>query len=155
MNDKCAAGTGRFLEVIAETLGIKLTEMGELSLKAKDFVRISNTCTVFAEYEVTTRLTEGATIPEIVAGLHEAFAGRVVNMVRSLGIEKDVVVTGGGAMNIGLIKAIEEKVGFGVLVPPKPLLTGALGAAFLGKDFVARGILSERERRLEGVTFFK
>ncbi len=155
MNDKCAAGTGRFLEVIAETLGIKLTEMGELSLKAKNFVRISNTCTVFAEHEVTTRLTEGATIPEIVAGLHEAFAGRVVNMVRGLGIEKDVVVTGGGAMNIGLIKAVEEKVGFRVLVPPEPLLTGALGAAFLGKDLLARGVTPERERRLEGVTFFK
>jgi len=155
MNDKCAAGTGRFLEVIAETLGIKLTEMGELSLKAKDFVRISNICTVFAEHEVTTRLTEGATIPEIVAGLHEAFAGRVVNMVRSLGIEKDVVVTGGGAMNIGLIKAVEEKVGFRLLVPPEPLLTGALGAAFMGKDLLARGVTPERERRLEGVTFFK
>jgi predicted CoA-substrate-specific enzyme activase len=155
MNDKCAAGTGRFLEVIAETLGIKLTEMGELSLKAKDFVRISNTCTVFAEHEVTSRLAEGATIPEIVAGLHEAFAGRVVNMVRSLGIEKDVVVTGGGAMNIGLIKAVEQKVGFRVLVPPEPLLTGALGAAFMGKDLLARGVTPERKRRLEGVTFFK
>ena len=155
MNDKCAAGTGRFLEVIAETLGIKLTEMGELSLKTKDFVRISNTCTVFAEHEVTSRLTEGATIPEIVAGLHEAFAGRVVNMVRSLGIEKDMVVTGGGAMNIGLIKAVEEKVGFPVLVPPEPLLTGALGAALMGKDLLARGVTSERKRRLEGVTFFK
>jgi predicted CoA-substrate-specific enzyme activase len=155
MNDKCAAGTGRFLEVIAETLGIKLTEIGELSLKAKGYVRISNTCTVFAEHEVTTRLTEGATIPEILAGLHEAFAGRVVNMVRSLGIEKDMVVTGGGAMNIGLIKAIEEKVGFPVRVPPEPLLTGAFGAALMGKDLLARGITPERERRLEGVTFFK
>jgi predicted CoA-substrate-specific enzyme activase len=155
MNDKCAAGTGRFLEVIAEALGIELTEMGELSLKAKDYVKISNTCTVFAEHEVTTRLTEGSTIPEIVAGLHEAFAARIVNMVRSLGIEKDVVVTGGGAKNIGLVKAIEEKVGFSVLVPPEPLLTGALGAALLGRDFVARGITPERERRLEGVTFFK
>ncbi len=155
MNDKCAAGTGRFLEVIAETLGIKLTEMGELSLKAKNFVRISNICTVFAEHEVTTKLTEGAAIPEIVAGLHEAFAGRVVNMVRSLGIEKDVVVTGGGAMNIGLIKAVEEKVGFPVLIPPEPLLTGALGAAFMGKDLLARGVTPQHERRLEGVTFFK
>lgn len=155
MNDKCAAGTGRFLEVIAEALGIKLTEMGELSLRAKGYVKISNTCTVFAEHEVTTRLTEGATIPEIVAGLHEAFAGRVVNMVRSLRIEKDVVVTGGGAMNIGLIKAIEDKLSFPVLVPPEPLLTGALGAALLGRDFVARGVTPERERRLEGVTFFK
>jgi predicted CoA-substrate-specific enzyme activase len=155
MNDKCAAGTGRFLEVIAETLGIKLTEMGELSLKARDYVRISNICTVFAEHEVITKLAEGAVIPDIVAGLHEAFAGRVVNMVRSLGIEKDVVVTGGGAMNIGLIKAVEEKVGFPVLVPSEPLLTGALGAAFLGKDLLARGVTPERKRRLEGVTFFK
>jgi len=155
MNDKCAAGTGRFLEVIAETLGIKLTEMGELSLKAKEYVKISNTCTVFAEHEVTTRLIEGATIPEIVAGMHEAFAGRVVNMVRNLGIEKDVVVTGGGAKNIGLIKAIEDKVGFPVLVPQEPLLTGALGAALLGRDFAVRGITPERKRRLEGVTFFE
>lgn len=155
MNDKCAAGTGRFLEVIAEALGIKLTDMGELSLSAKEYVKISNTCTVFAEHEVTARLTDGATLQEIVAGLHEAFAGRVVNMARNLGIEKDVVVTGGGAKNIGLIKAIEEKVGFSVLVPPEPLLTGALGAAFMGKDLVARGIVPERERRLEGVTFFK
>jgi (R)-2-hydroxyacyl-CoA dehydratese activating ATPase len=155
MNDKCAAGTGRFLEVIAEALGIELTEMGKLSLRAKEYVKISNTCTVFAEHEVTTRLTEGATIPEIVAGLHEAFAGRVVNMVRSLGIEKDVVVTGGGAKNIGLVKAIEDKLSFPVLVPPEPLLTGALGAALLGRDFVARGVTPERERRLEGVTFFK
>jgi predicted CoA-substrate-specific enzyme activase len=155
MNDKCAAGTGRFLEVIAEALGIELTEMGELSLKAKEYVKISNTCTVFAEHEVTTRLTEGSTVPEIVAGLHEAFAARVVNMVRSLGIEKDVVVTGGGAKNIGLVKAIEDKVGFSVLVPPEPLLTGALGAALLGRDFVARGVILERERRFEGVTFFK
>jgi len=66
-----------------------------------------------------------------------------------------VVVTGGGAMNIGLIKAIEEKVGFSVLVPPEPLLTGALGAAFMGMDLLARGVTPERERRLEGVTFFK
>jgi predicted CoA-substrate-specific enzyme activase len=155
MNDKCAAGTGRFFEVIAEALGIQLTEMGDLSLKAKEYVKISNTCTVFAEHEVTTRLTDGATIPEILAGLHEAFAGRVVNMVRNLGIEKEVVVTGGGAKNIGLIKAIEDKLGFLVLVPPEPLLTGALGAALLGKDLMARGIVPERERRLEGVTFFK
>jgi activator of 2-hydroxyglutaryl-CoA dehydratase len=141
--------------VIAEALGIELTQMGDLSLKAKKYVKISNTCTVFAEHEVTTRLTEGSTIPEIVAGLHEAFAGRVVNMVRSLGIEKDVVVTGGGAKNIGLVKAIEEKIGFPVLVPSEPLLTGALGAALLGRDFVSRGVTPERKRRLEGVTFFK
>jgi len=155
MNDKCAAGTGRFLEVIAETLGVKLADMGDVSLAAKGYVKISNTCTVFAEHEVTSRLAEGATIPEIVAGLHESIAGRVVNMVRHLGIEKDVVVTGGGAKDVGLIKAIEEKVGFTVRIPPEPFITGALGAALLGKGFVERGITRDHERRLEGVTFFR
>ncbi len=154
MNDKCAAGTGRFLEVIAETLGVKLTDMGALSLTAKGYVNISNMCTVFAEHEVTSRLAEGAGVPEIVAGLHEAIAGRVVNMVRRLGFEKDVVFTGGGAKNIGLVKAIEGKVEFPVLVPPEPFITGALGAALLGKRFVDRGMTRDRERRLEGVTFF-
>ena len=155
MNDKCAAGTGRFLEVIADTLGVSLAEMGGLSLTAREAVPISNTCTVFAEHEVTSRLAEGAGIPEIVAGLHAAIAGRVVNLVRTLGIQKDVAVTGGGAMNIGLIRAVEDQVGFPVLVPAEPLLTGALGAALLGMDFTARGVVPNRARKLEGVTFFQ
>ena len=154
MNDKCAAGTGRFLEVIAETLGINLVDMGDISLKANGFVQISNMCTVFAEHEVTSRLAEGAGVAEIVAGLHEAIAGRVVNMTRHLGIEKDVVVTGGGAKNIGLVKAIEGKVGFPVLTPPEPFITGALGAALVGKDFYDRGVRPAQERRREEVKFF-
>ncbi len=154
MNDKCAAGTGRFLEVISETLGINLTDMGDISLKASGSVQISNMCTVFAEHEVTSRLAEGAGVAEIVAGLHEAIAARVVNMTRHLGIEKDVVVTGGGAKNIGLIKAIEGKVGFPVLTPPEPFITGALGAALIGKDFYDRGIRPAKERKREDVTFF-
>jgi predicted CoA-substrate-specific enzyme activase len=155
MNDKCAAGTGRFLEVIADTLGVPLSDMGRLSLTAKEAVSISNTCTVFAEHEVTSRLAEGVGIPEIIAGLHAAIAGRVVNLVRTLGIQKDVAVTGGGAMNIGLIRAVEDQVGFPVLVPAEPLLTGALGAALLGLDFTARGVIPNRTRKLEGVTFFQ
>jgi (R)-2-hydroxyacyl-CoA dehydratese activating ATPase len=155
MNDKCAAGTGRFLEVIAETLGINLTDLGKISLSANGYVQISNTCTVFAEHEVTSRLAEGAGIPEIVAGLHESIAGRVVNMVRHLGLEKDLVVTGGGAKNIGLVKAIAAKVGFSVLVPPEPFLTGALGAALVGKDFTDRGLRRDPARKRESVTFFQ
>ncbi|NLN39905.1 MAG: 2-hydroxyglutaryl-CoA dehydratase [Smithella sp.] len=154
MNDKCAAGTGRFLEVISETLGINLVDMGQIALKADGFVQISNMCTVFAEHEVTSRLAEGAGVPEIVAGLHEAIAGRVVNMTRRLGIEKDVIVTGGGAKNIGLVKAIEGKVGFAVLTPPEPFITGALGAALVGKDFYDRGLRPAKERKKEDVTFF-
>jgi (R)-2-hydroxyacyl-CoA dehydratese activating ATPase len=155
MNDKCAAGTGRFLEVIAEALGIDLTDMGRIAETANGYVQISNTCTVFAEHEVTSRLAEGAGIPEIVAGLHESIAGRVVNMVRHLGIEKDVVVTGGGAKNAGLIRAIEGKIGFSVLIPPEPFITGALGAALIGRDFVSRGQIRDPERRRQGVTFFQ
>jgi (R)-2-hydroxyacyl-CoA dehydratese activating ATPase len=155
MNDKCAAGTGRFLEVIAETLGVRLEEMGEISSRAKTYVKISNTCTVFAEHEVTSKLAEGTPIPEIVAGLHVSIAGRVVNMVRQLGLEKEVVVTGGGAKNFGLVKAIEEQVGFAVKIPPEPLLTGALGAALVGHDILKRGLRPDHERRRDGVTFFQ
>ena len=155
MNDKCAAGTGRFLEVTAEGLGVSLNDMGRLSLEAKKKVEISSTCTVFAAQEVVARLSEGVALPDIIAGLHEAIATRIYGMVRRLKIEREVALTGGGAKNIGLVKAIEDKVGFPVLVPPEPLLTGALGAALLGRDFVARGVTPERERRLEGVTFFK
>jgi predicted CoA-substrate-specific enzyme activase len=134
MNDKCAAGTGRFLEVIADSLGIPLAEMGDLSLTAREAVPISNTCTVFAEHEVTSRLAEGVGIPEIVAGLHAAIAKRVVNLVRTLGLQKDVAVTGGGAEDAGLVRAVSEALGLEVLVPEKPRLTAALGAACLAEE---------------------
>ncbi len=154
MNDKCAAGTGRFLEVIAETLGIDLAAMGDIALAADGIVQISNICTVFAEHEVTSRLAEGADVGRIAAGLHQAIATRVVNMTRRLGIEKEVVVTGGGAKNNGLVKAIEAQVGFAVLTPPEPFITGALGAALAGMDLFRRGIKPQRPRKREDVTFY-
>jgi predicted CoA-substrate-specific enzyme activase len=155
MNDKCASGTGRFLEVIAEALGIKLEEMGNLSLEASTKVRISNTCTVFAELEVVSRLADGIPIQDIIAGLHDAIAGRIVHLVTGLKIEKDVVISGGGAKNIGLIKALEEKLSLPVLVPPEPLITGALGAALFGKELMAKGESPQAERHLKEVTFFE
>lgn len=148
MNDKCAAGTGRFLEVIADTLGMTVSEMGEVSLQAASAVQISSICTVFAECEVTSRLAEGASVPEICAGIHEAIARRVVNMARTLGIAGDVVVTGGGAKHRGLVKAIEQKLG-PVQTPPEPLITGALGAALMGKDLVRAGSAPAHGRTLE------
>ena len=159
MNDKCAAGTGRFLEVAAEELGVKLEDMGKLSLEAKKAVRISNTCTVFAAQEVVTKLSGGAALPDIIAGLHEAIATRVYGMLRRLKIEREVALTGGGAKNIGLVKALEAKLGFAVLVPPEPLLTGAIGAALLGRDIVKEAEekgtpLSRAERRLKEATLF-
>jgi predicted CoA-substrate-specific enzyme activase len=159
MNDKCAAGTGRFLEVVAEELGVSLEDMGRLSLEAKNPVRISNTCTVFAAQEVVTRLSEGVALADIIAGLHEAIATRIHGMLRRLKIEREVVVTGGGAKNIGLVRALEAKLGFPVQLPPEPLLTGAIGAALLGRDMVKeaaeKGItLTKAERRLQEAKIF-
>jgi len=160
MNDKCAAGTGRFLEVIAETLGLGLEEMSRLSRTAKKKERISSTCTIFAEQEVVSRLAEGAAIEDIVAGLFDSIASRVYSMAERLKVEKDVVITGGGAKSIGLVKAFEEKMGFPPLVPPEPLLTGAIGAALLGRELALKALergepLKTKERRLEEATFFK
>ena len=159
MNDKCAAGTGRFLEVTAEELGVRLENMGRLSLEAKNKVEISSTCTVFAAQEVVAKLSAGVPLPDIIAGLHEAIATRIYGMVRRLKIEREVALTGGGAKNIGLVKALEAKLDFPALVPPEPLLTGAIGAALMGRDIVKQAgesgtPLPRSERRLQEVSLF-
>ena len=151
MNDKCAAGTGRFLEIIADSLGIPLEKLGELSLAADRAAEISSTCTVFAEHEVINKLASGETIPNLIAGIHESVATRVYALVNKLKIEPDVAITGGGAKNIGLVKALEIKFGFPILVPPEPLITGALGAALAGKEvyqkYAAEGQMPTRSGR--------
>ncbi|MFC1932208.1 acyl-CoA dehydratase activase [Chloroflexota bacterium] len=159
MNDKCAAGTGRFLEVIAEGLGVKLEDMGRLSLAAKDKILISSICTVFAEQEVVAKLAEGVPVEDLLAGLHEAIATRIYGMVSRLKIERDIAVTGGGAKNIGLVRALEAKLGYSVLIPPEPLVTGAIGAALLGRDITQQAIKSglplvKSERHLQEAQFF-
>lgn len=160
MNDRCSAGTGRFLEVIARALGLKLEELGNISLKSTNKVNISNTCTVFAQQEVASRLSEGVPIEDIVAGLHEAIASRAVRMMRVLKIEPDVVFTGGVAKNIGVVKAVKENLEYEVLVPEDPLISGALGAALLGKELTLKALakgepIQRGERRLAEATFFK
>lgn len=160
MNDKCAAGTGRFLEVIADTLGLKLDDLGPISLKAKNKLTISSTCTIFAQQEIASRLSEGVPIEDIVAGLHEAIASRAVGMLKRLKIEPDVVFTGGVAKNIGVVKAVRENAGCEVFVPEDPLISGALGAAILGKEFLLKALakgetIQREERRLTEATFFK
>jgi (R)-2-hydroxyacyl-CoA dehydratese activating ATPase len=154
MNDKCAAGTGRFLEVIADALGVPLRDLGALSLSAGEVTPISNTCTVFAEQEVTNQLATGEPVANLVAGVHEAVATRIYAMVRKLKIEQDVAVTGGGAKNVGLVKALEKKFGFPVLVPPEPLITGALGGALIGKEIFEKAVSGglEVERNTRGLT---
>lgn len=159
MNDKCAAGTGRFLEVIAETLGIKLEEMGALSLKAREKVSISSTCTIFAEQEVISSLASGVPLENIVAGLHEAIARRIASMAERVKIKPPVAVTGGGAKNVGLVKALEERLGLSLHIPPEPLITGALGAAVLGRESWTKAMkegkpLERRKSGLEVASFF-
>ena len=159
-NDKCAAGTGRFLEVIAKTLDLKLEELGNISLKSTNRVNISNTCTIFAQQEVISRLSDGVPLEDIVAGLHEAIASRAVGMLRRLKIEPDVVFTGGVAKNSGVVKAVRENLGSEVLVPDDPLISGAMGAALVGKEITLRAIekgepVQRKERRLVEATFFQ
>ena len=160
MNDKCAAGTGRFLEVMADTLGLRLEDFGSTSLKSTTRVKISSTCTIFAQQEVISRISEGTPLEDILAGLHDAIAGRVARMVQRLKVEPDVVLTGGVAKNIGVVKAMKENLGCEVLVPKDPLLSGAIGAAILGKELTLKALAKgepvlKKERRLEEVTFFK
>jgi len=160
MNDRCAAGTGRFLEVIAADLGLRVEDLGSISLKSTNKVTISSTCTVFAQQEVISHISEGAPLEDIVAGLHDAVASRVGRMVKRLKVEPDVVFTGGVAKNIGVVKALEENLGCAVFVPGEPLLTGALGAAILGKELTLKALaqgepIQREERRLEEATFFK
>jgi len=151
MNDKCAAGTGRFLEVIAEALGITMEEMGDIALKGKHPAKISNICTVFAGQEVVARLAEGVPLNDLVAGILESLANRISRMVNRLQVAEEVVITGGGAKNRGLVKALSDKLGYATVVPPEPLLTGAIGAALLGKDVAhkatANGLPLERKER--------
>jgi len=158
-NDKCAAGTGRFLEVMADLLNLKVEDLGKISLKSTKKVKISSICTVFARYEVMTKISENIPIEDVIAGLHYAIADRIIRMVSRIGIEPDVAVTGGVAKNVGVIRAIEDLLGYKVLVPEDPLITGALGAAIIGKNIVEealkRGeVIRRGPRRLEEVTFY-
>jgi len=160
MNDRCAAGTGRFLYVLVGTLGLRIDELGEISLKATQKLPISSVCTVFAQMEIMACLSQGTLLPDIVAGLHDAIAKRVVNMVKKLKIEPEVVFTGGVAKNIGVVNALQETLGLNVSVPAEPLLTGALGAALIGRELTLKALaegkpVHEKELRLDEPTFFK
>ncbi len=154
MNDKCAAGTGRFLEVLAKILGLEVAELGPLSLKAKGKAAINSPCTVFIQQEVAEHLTHGVPVEDIVAGLHATIAAKVAQMARRLKFQPDIVFTGGVAKNAGVVKALEENLKSRVLVPPEPLLSGALGAALLAKEAAEKGEPAKTERRLDAASLF-
>jgi predicted CoA-substrate-specific enzyme activase len=160
MNDKCAAGTGRFLEVIAAALGLHVEDLGDISAKARNKISISSTCTVFAEQEVISRLSQGIPLEDVISGLHDSVASRVARMARKLKIEPDVVFTGGVAKNTGVVRALIEQLRCPVLVPPEPLLSGAQGAALRARDIVFQAkernqTLERGPRQLAETTFFQ
>jgi len=133
MNDKCAAGTGRFLEVMAHALEVDLGDFGALALSAPGRAKISSTCTVFAESEVVTHLGRGTPRPEIIAGIHESIAARIATMLGRISVKDAVVLTGGVARNAGVARMLEEKLGHAILVPEHAQLAGAIGAALIAQ----------------------
>jgi predicted CoA-substrate-specific enzyme activase len=137
-NDKCATGTGRFLEVMAGALGVALEKMGELSSQAKDPVTISNQCVVFAETEIISLINDGRDLSDIVCGLHKAMAHRVVSLAKGIELEKELTITGGVAKNSGMLKALEEALGIEVRkMTADPQIMGALGAALFAREAIA------------------
>ena len=138
MNDKCAAGTGRFLEVMAGALEVPLEEMGTLSLRAENPALISSICTVFAESEVISLTAQGRSKLDIIAGIHEAIGRRMHSLVNQVGMTPPVVMSGGVAKNAGVVRVLERLLETEVILPPEPQIVGALGAALFAAEEIKR-----------------
>lgn len=134
ISEKCAAGSGRFLEVIANVLQIDLKDIGPLSLKSQKPVIFTTSCAVFGESEAISRVAEGISREDILAGVHQSLANKISALISNVGLEKDCAISGGGALDIGLIKSVEEKLGIKLLVPTQPQIVTALGAAVIAEE---------------------
>jgi len=134
--DKCAAGTGMFLQAMAKVMQVNLEQMAEYSMRAKNKADISGTCAVFAESEVISHIHRVPPTPkeDIIAGIHASMVSRVMGLLKRLGITREVAVVGGVARNKGLIDILEKELGFKVQVPENPELVAALGAAILANE---------------------
>ena len=138
MNDKCAAGTGRFLDVMARVLELHVEDLEKEAEKSEKPAVISSTCTVFAESEVISQLAQGTSRPDIVKGIHRAIARRVSGLVRRVGIIPDIVMTGGVAQNRGIVEALKEDLGCQIQTSPLTQYAGALGAAIAAWKIASR-----------------
>ncbi len=134
MNDKCAAGTGRFLDVCAGALGYDVSEIGPLSLQAKQVARVTSTCTVFAESEITSLLARGRDPRDILAGVHQSIANRTLSLIQRVGCEPEVTFTGGVSRNEGMVNALKDRLQSPVNVSPLSQFVGAIGAALFARD---------------------
>ena len=138
MNDKCAAGTGRFLDVMARVLEVEVSDLGRLGAMSKKQVGISSTCTVFAESEVISQLSMGTDKCDIIAGIHRSVAHRVTGLAHRIGVVPDVVMTGGVAQNQGVVDALEAELGVKIYTSPLTQYNGALGAALMAYQVASR-----------------
>ncbi len=134
MNDKCAAGTGRFLEVMARAMEINLEEFAPIFTKTTGKVDITSTCTVFAESEIVSLIGQGIDKNKIIKGLIYSITDRITSMIERVGLEEPICMTGGVAKNLGVVKALEEKLDVKINIPDEPQITGALGAAYLARS---------------------
>ena len=134
VNEKCAAGAGVFVEVMARALELKLEEMGELSLKSTTAVPVNAQCTVFAESEVVSLIHAKTPKPDIVRAVHDAISSRILSMARRVVVESEIALIGGVAHNVGLVDALKRGLESDVLVPSDPEFVGALGAALIAKE---------------------
>ncbi|MCP4137911.1 MAG: 2-hydroxyglutaryl-CoA dehydratase [bacterium] len=135
-NDKCASGTGRFLEIIAEALDTRLEDMGDLALSSTNNLTLSNQCVVFAETEIISLVNEGKEIADILNALHNAVANRIVSLARSIEPEEEIVMTGGVAKNPGMFSALGKALGMDLVKMKSPQINGALGAALFAMEQV-------------------
>ncbi|RPI78931.1 MAG: 2-hydroxyglutaryl-CoA dehydratase [Desulfobacteraceae bacterium] len=134
LSGKCAGGSGRILKVMAKVLQVPVEELGALSLKSQKKVNFNTGCAVFAESEAISRIAEGNAKEDLLAAINRALAAQIQSLAERLGLEKDYALTGGGACNPGLAKALTELSGLTISVPPEPLLTAALGAALIANQ---------------------
>ncbi len=143
MNDKCAGGTGRFLEVIADVLHVPLTEIGPLALESRQDFPFSTICAVFAKSEALALLKKGVAKADILNGLHEAISVRSHNLLKRISIERDFTITGGISKNVGMVAKITSKVGLEPKLAPDPQIIGALGAALFAFDRAGNVVVSQ------------
>jgi predicted CoA-substrate-specific enzyme activase len=134
MNDKCAAGTGRFLSAAADVTGVTLDDLGAVALRARNPVRLTSVCTVFVESDILSYLAQRKTVEVILGGVHKAIATRTMALVRRVGVEDEVTFTGGVSRNVGMVSALEAVLGRPLNVSPDGHFTGALGAALFAME---------------------
>lgn len=135
-NDRCAAGTGRYLKMISRLLQVTEEEAGQLSLQSREAINIEATCTVFVESEIISLIHQGRAPEDILRGVFRGLAHRIYPLLLKVAFEREVTLVGGMARNVGIIKALEEQIGYSLVIPEEPIIVGALGAAIMARENV-------------------